>query len=86
MIKFLKKLLSDRFKNNLKILIRDISKYHPYKIFNNYKFYIKKNLKPIKILITPTKNDKHELNELYWRIIYYLYPVRNKIKSITFVS
>ncbi len=86
MIKFLKKLLSDRFKNNLKILIRDINKYHPYKIFNNYKFYIKKNSKPIKILITPTKNDKHELNELYWRIIYYLYPVRNKIESITFVS
>lgn len=86
MIKFLKRLFSDQLKNNLKILLRDIHKYHPFKIFNNFKFNFKKNSKPLKVLVTPTRNDENDLNELYWRLIYYLFPIKNKIDSITLVT
>ena len=85
MINFIKSILTDNFKDKLKRIIKLFNnKIHPIKLYKNLKLTLKKN--SLEILIYPKISSYEKLNEFYWMLTYYLYPIRNKIKNIYILS
>ncbi len=85
MINFIKSILTDNFKDKLKRIIKLFNnKIHPIKLYKNLKLTMKKN--SLEILIYPKISSYEKLNEFYWMLTYYLYPIRNKIKNIYILS
>ena len=81
MIKFLKSILSDNFKDLLKRGIKFFNnRIHPIKIYKNLSLILKSN--SLELLVYPNTSSYEKLNEYYWMLTYYLYPIRNKINNI----
>ena len=85
MINFIKSILTDKFKDKLKRAIKLFNnKIHPIKIYKNLILTLKKN--SLELLIYPKISSYEKLNEFYWTLTYYLYPIRDKINNIYIYS
>ena len=85
MINFIKSILSDKFKDKLKRAVKLFNnKIHPIKIYKNLILILKKN--SLELLIYPKISSYEKLNEFYWMLTYYLYPIRDKINNIYIYS
>ena len=85
MVKFIKSILSNNFKDKLKLAIRFFNnKVHPIKIYKNLTLSFNKN--SLEVLIYPKISSYEKLNEFYWMVTYYLYPIREKINNIYIYS
>jgi len=81
MINFLKSILSDNFKDLLKRGIKFFNNtIHPIKIYKNLNLSLNSN--SLELLVYPNTASYEKLNEYYWMLTYYLYPIRNKISNI----
>ena len=81
MVNFLKSILSDNFKDLLKRGIKFFNNtIHPIKIYKNLKLSLNSN--SLELLVYPNTASYEKLNEYYWMLTYYLYPIRNKISNI----
>jgi hypothetical protein len=85
MVKFIKSILSNNFKDKLKLAIRFFNNnVHPIKIYKNLTLSFNKN--SLEVLIYPKISSYEKLNEFYWMVTYYLYPIREKINNIYIYS
>ena len=81
MINFLKSILPDSFKDLLKRGIKFFNnRIHPIKIYKNLSLML--NANSLELLVYPNISSYEKLNEYYWMLTYYLYPIRNKISNI----
>ena len=81
MVNFLKSILSDNVKDLLKRGIKFFNNtIHPIKIYKNLKLSLSRN--SLELLVYPNTASYEKLNEYYWMLTYYLYPIRNKISNI----
>ena len=81
MINFLKSILPDSFKDLLKRGIKFFNnRIHPIKIYKNLNLML--NANSLELLVYPNISSYEKLNEYYWMLTYYLYPIRNKISNI----
>ncbi|OUU28806.1 MAG: hypothetical protein CBC04_00680 [Verrucomicrobia bacterium TMED44] len=85
MINFIKSILTDKFKDKLKRAVNLFNnKIHPIKLYKNLILAFNQN--SLEILIYPKISSYEKLNEFYWILTYYLYPIKDKIKNIYIFS
>jgi len=84
---FVKSLLSDNLKDLLKRIVKVyITRISFFSFFNRISLEKHIKNKNLDILVVPEIKDKKFLEDIHWRLIYYLYPIRNTINSITYIS